>query len=105
MTLTQVAGVHDAPVLDLDERTQLVGLAETVARAEIVETIDPIRRRFVVVGDPELERDLRWAGDRLRWDPRDGDHRRFEALQDHRDLVSGWRTRGYATGHAAASRR
>ena len=35
VALTEMAGVHDAPVLDVDERAQLVRLAEAVARPEL----------------------------------------------------------------------
>ena len=58
-------------VLDLDPRAQLVRLAEGVRLVQLVEILDPVRRRIVVVGDPELERELRHALDRLGRDPRD----------------------------------
>ena len=37
--LTEMTGVDDAPVLDLDERSQLIGLAEAVARAQVLEIV------------------------------------------------------------------
>ena len=43
MALAEVAGVHDPAVLDLDERPQLVGLAEPVGRAEVLEVLELVR--------------------------------------------------------------
>ena len=45
-------GVDDAPVLDLDERAQLVGFAEAIAGAERLEIVDPIGRWLVVCVTP-----------------------------------------------------
>ena len=64
-----MAGVDDSAVLDLDERAQLVRFAEAVARPELLEIIETIGGRLVVVGDAGLERDLRWARDGLGRDP------------------------------------
>ena len=75
MALAEVAGVHDAAVLDLDEGAQLVRLAELVARSQLLEIVEVIRRRVVVVGDAELERDLRRSRDRFGGDPGHGRHR------------------------------
>ena len=69
VALAEMPGVHDPAVLDLDERAQLVRLAEAVARSELLEIDEAIGRRFVVVGDADLERDLRRPGDGLRRDP------------------------------------
>ena len=40
VALAEMAGVDDPAVLDLDERAQLVRLAEAVARAELLEIIE-----------------------------------------------------------------
>ena len=69
VALAQMPDVQDPAVLDLDERTQLVRLAEAVARSELLEIDEAIGWRLVVVGDAGLERDLRWPGDCLRRDP------------------------------------
>ena len=61
----EVAAVDDPAVLDLDERPQLVGLAEAVGPAQLLEVArsDLVGWRLVVVGDAELERDLGQAFD------------------------------------------
>ena len=69
VALAQMPRVHDPAVLDLDERAQLVRLAEAVARSELLEIDETIGRRLVVMGDAGLERDLRWARDGLGRDP------------------------------------
>ena len=61
VALAKMSGIHDPAVLDLDERAQLVRLAEAVARSELLEIDEAIGRRLVVVGDAGLERDLRRA--------------------------------------------
>ena len=53
VALAEMAGVDDSAVLDLDERAQLVRFAEAVARPELLEIIEMIGRRLVVVGDTE----------------------------------------------------
>jgi hypothetical protein len=83
VTLAEMAGAHDPAVVDLDEGAQLVRLAEAVARPELLEIVDPVRRRLVVVGDAELERDLRRAADGLGRNPGHGGDGRFEALGGH----------------------
>ena len=76
----QVAAVCDrALATELDERPQLVGLAERVRLPQRVEILDHARRRVVVVGDANRERELRQALDGLRWDPRDCSEGRFDA--------------------------
>jgi hypothetical protein len=74
---TVVAPILPPPaVFDVDVGAELVGLAEPVGLAELLEIAgaDPVGRRRVVVGDPELERDLGDALDRLGRDPGDGGH-------------------------------
>ncbi len=83
VSLAEMTGAHDPPVLDLDERAQLVRLAEPVARPEILEAVQPVGRRVIVVGDPELEGDLRRPGDRLRRDPGHRGDGRLETLRGH----------------------
>jgi hypothetical protein len=80
----KVPGVHDPTVLDLDERPELVRLAEPIRRPELLEVGQGVRRRLVVVGDAQLERDLRRAGDRLGRDPRDRGDGRLVTADSHR---------------------
>ena len=61
VALAEMPGVHDPAVVDLDERPQLVGLAEPVARPERLEIVEPVRRRLVVMGEPE-SRTGAWTG-------------------------------------------
>ena len=76
----QVAAICDvALVAELDERPQLVGLAERVCLPQRVEILDHARRRVVVVGDADREREFRQALDGLRRDPRDCGDGRFDA--------------------------
>jgi hypothetical protein len=53
-----VAVVDDAAVLDLDPGPQLVGEPEAVGSLERVQVLEHVRRWWVVVGDPEAERQL-----------------------------------------------
>ena len=55
---SEVAVVHDLAVLHLDERVQLVRLAERVGLGHRLEVVDDLRRRLVVVGDAHRERNL-----------------------------------------------
>ena len=58
--------VDDPPVLDLDPGSQLVREAKAVGPAQLVEVVDHVGRRLVVVRNPDLERELgREAVDRL----------------------------------------
>jgi hypothetical protein len=84
VALAKVTRVYDSATVDLDERTELVRLAEAVARAELVEIRQSIGRWLVVVRDADLERNLRRAGDRLRWDPRNRGDGGLEALHGQR---------------------
>jgi hypothetical protein len=59
----------DSAVVDLDPRPELVREPEPVGRAEGLEIVDPVRRRFVVVGHPEVEGELHGAAHRLGRDP------------------------------------
>ena len=75
----------DPAVFDLDERPQLVRLAEAVGRPELLEVLEALGRRFVVVGDAQLERDLRRTGDGFGRDPGHGGDGRLETLRGHGD--------------------
>jgi hypothetical protein len=44
VTLPEVAGVHDPAVVDLDERPQLVRLAEPIGRPELLEVLERVGR-------------------------------------------------------------
>jgi hypothetical protein len=62
-----IAAVENRPPVDFDPRSQLVCLTDSVCVAQGLEValLDAIRRRVVVVRDPELERQLRHAFDRF----------------------------------------
>ena len=77
--LAQVALPDDPSVLDLDERPELVGLAEPVRSAQLFKIVQVVGGWRVVMGDAHLERDLREAGDRFRRDPGDGRDGRFDS--------------------------
>jgi hypothetical protein len=70
--LAGVALVDDLAVIDLDPGLELVRLAEEIVLVQRLEVVDPVGRRFVVVGDAHLERHLRHARDRLGRNPGDG---------------------------------
>ena len=89
VALAEVTVGLDPAVLDLDVGAQLVRLPEAIGATELLEIHELVRRRVVVVGDPELERDLRRAADRLRGDPRDRGDGRFEALRGQGDTSCG----------------
>jgi hypothetical protein len=94
VALPQVPGVDDPAVLDLDERPQLVGLAEAIRRPEVLEVLEDVGRWLVVVGDAQFERDLRRSSDRLRRDPGHRGDGRLEAADGHeitsrRDVTDG----------------
>jgi hypothetical protein len=73
----------DPSVLDVDVRPELVRLAKPIRPAKLLEVLELIGRRLVVVGDAHLERDLREAGDGLRRDPGDRRHGRFDPGAGH----------------------
>ena len=55
----------DAAILDLDKGTELVCFAEAVGPPELLDVAQAVRRRIVVVGDPQVERELGEPLDRL----------------------------------------
>ena len=61
-----LAVIDDAASLYLDPCLQMVGKAETVGLAQLLEVLDDIGRWGIIVGDTALERELGCAGDRLR---------------------------------------
>ena len=61
-------GEQAAPA-DLDKGTELVCLAEPVGASELLDVAEAVRRRLVVMGDPQLERELGEAFDCLGRDP------------------------------------
>ena len=79
----EVAVADDPSVLDLDERPELVRLAEPIRPAKLLEVVELVGRRLVVVGHAHLERDLREAGDGLRRDPGDRRDGRFDPGAGH----------------------
>ena len=87
----EVALPDDPAVLDLDVRSELVGLAEAVGGAERLEVVDAVGRWLVVVGDTHVERDPGHALDGLRRDPRDRGNARFMASSSHGFQTSGAR--------------
>ena len=56
---------------------------------KLLEIVQVVGRRLVVVGHSHLERDLREAGDRLRGDPGDRRDGRFDSGAGHRTVTSG----------------
>ena len=58
----------DLPVVHLDPGGEAIGLAKAILGAQALEValLETIGRRFVVARDPELERKLRHALDRVR---------------------------------------
>ena len=69
VALAEMAEPDDAAVLDVDECTELVRLAEAVIPAPGVEIVEHVRWRLVVVGEARLERQLGESLDRLGRDP------------------------------------
>src|SRR5207244_1253660 len=79
----------DLAVLEVHPGFEVVGLTEAIGIAQPLEItlFQPVRRRFVVATDPELERDLGHAFDRLRRNPGDsGDG----GLDSHRPTLTHW---------------
>ena len=71
----------DLAVLDLDPGPELVRLAKAVRVTQPLEITlgQLLGRRVVVVPDPDLERELGHARDRLGRNPRDRSYRRLDA--------------------------
>jgi len=57
--------IDDSSVFDGDEGTELVRFTEPIATAQLFKVIEPVRRRFVVVGEADFEREPREALDRF----------------------------------------
>jgi len=69
----------DVPVVvNVDPRAQMVGEPKPVRRAQRIQVVDLVGRRFVVVGDAHLERQLGHSLHRFGRDPGDRGHRRFD---------------------------
>jgi len=62
----------DATVVDLDPRREPVGEAEPTFALQLVEVLDQVGRRRVVVGDAGLEGHLGQAADGFGGDPGQG---------------------------------
>lgn len=73
-----MAVVHDLAVLHLDERMQVVRLAEGVGLGHRLEVIDDVGWRLVVMGDAHRERNLGQPFYGFRRDPRYGCDGRLE---------------------------
>jgi hypothetical protein len=74
-----------AVVVDLDPGPQLVGEADGAGVEQALEVVEPVGRRQVVVGHPQLERQLHHSLDGLPRDPR---HRRHRGLDPHASSTS-----------------
>jgi hypothetical protein len=61
--------IDDLAAFDLEPRFQLVRFTEEVGSVHRLDLVDPIRRRIVVMGDPERERQLRQPLDSFRRNP------------------------------------
>ena len=90
VSAAEIAVADDPAILDIDERPELVGFAETVGLAQVLEVDEPIRWRLVVVGHTELEGDLRQAFDRLGWDPRHCGDTRLVSRSGHGRASGEW---------------
>ena len=77
----RLAVVDDLVVVDLDPGAKLVGLAEGILAAKLVEVGNDVRRRCVVVRNCELEWDDADTVERLERQPRD---RRCGGVDAHR---------------------
>ena len=71
--MAQVTVIGDAAVFYVDVGPQLVGEPEAVVLAHLVEVVEHVGKRLVVVGCAHLEGELGHPLDRLGGDPRDGD--------------------------------
>src|SRR4029453_15388956 len=104
-----IAAVANRPPVDFDPRSQLVCLTNSacVAQALEVALLDAIRRRVVVVGDPELERQLRHALDRFRGEPPDRSDRLHDPHADppHLNSKNPYRFRGFTSNGPGISHR
>jgi hypothetical protein len=83
VALSEVAMSDDPAILDFDECAKLIRLSEPIASTKFLEVVELVRRRLVLMGDAQLEGNLREACDCFRRDPRDGGHRRLVANVGH----------------------
>src|SRR5258708_38595835 len=93
-----MAKPENPTILDLDEGTELVRLAEAVIPAPGVEVVKHVRGWWVVMREARLERQLGQSLDRLGRNP---GHRRNRRLDPHLDPSAPSRERHLWQGTAA----
>jgi hypothetical protein len=68
---TLLPEVDDLAVLNLDPTPEYVGEPEAIRLPQPLQVVEEVRRRLVVVGDPERDRDLHHPIECARRNPRD----------------------------------
>lgn len=83
VALPEMPVPDDPSVVNFDERPELVRLAKPIRPAKLLEVLQLVGRRLVVVGHAHLEGDLREAGNGLRRDPGDRRDGQFDPGAGH----------------------